>query len=257
MTAFLVDNLSVKLGTHRALDCVGFTANKGEVVALIGPNGAGKTTLLRAALGLVSREAGRIEIEGRESATISPREKARMVAYLPQSGEVHWPLSVARLVALGRLPHLDAFHEPGDDDKNAIEAALRSVDAWNFMDRDVHSLSGGERARVLLARALAVGAPLLLADEPVAALDPRHQLMFMNLFRKLAHEGRTVIIVLHDLGLAARFADKICLLDQGQLVSVGQPDDVLSDEHLADVYGVSVRRDPGEKGTITPWNIVR
>jgi iron complex transport system ATP-binding protein len=257
MTALLVENLRVRLGSHMALDGIGFAANAGEIVALIGPNGAGKTTLLRAVLGLVPHEAGRIALENRDTRSIPSAERAKMVAYLPQSAEVHWPLSVERLVALGRLPHLDAFHSPGEGDQEVIEKALFCVDAMGFRGRDVHSLSGGERARVLLARALAVEAPLLFADEPVAALDPRHQLILMELFRKLAGEGRTIIIVLHDLALAARFADKICLLDRGKMVSIGPAQKVLSDENMAQVYGVSVKRDQGENGAVMPWKIVR
>jgi len=232
-----LEAVSVALGARRVVDNVSADL-AGGVIGLIGPNGAGKSTLVRAIAGLVPAE-GAILIDGAPVAALAPGERARRIAYLPQGQTVHWPLTAERLVALGRLPHLAPFARPGKADADAIERALERTELQPLRDRPVDQLSGGERARVLLARALAVEAPLLLADEPLAALDPAHQIEVMALLRAEAARGGTVIAVLHDLTLAARWCDQLLLIDHGRLVADGTPREVLTAERIGSVYGVS------------------
>jgi len=233
-----LDAVSVTLGTRRVVHTVSADLAGGGVVGLIGPNGAGKSTLVRAIAGLIPAEGG-ILIDGAPVATMALRDRARRIAYLPQGQTVHWPLTVERLVALGRLPHLAPFARPAADDAQAIERALERTELQALRDRSVNELSGGERARVLLARALAVEAPLLLADEPLAALDPAHQIEVMALLRAEAARGATVIAVLHDLTLAARWCDRLLLIDQGRLVAEGKPAELLTADRIGSVYDVS------------------
>lgn len=229
--------VTAALGSARVLDAVSATI-EGGLIGLIGPNGAGKSTLIRAIAGL-QPFAGNILIGSRPLAGLPPADRARAIAYLPQGQTVHWPVSVERLVSLGRLPHLAPFARPAPPDRDAIERALERTGTAGFRHRAVDTLSGGERARVLIARALAVEASLLLADEPLAALDPAHQLEVMALLRAEAARGATVVAVLHDLTLAARTCDRLLLLHRGRLVADGSPRDVLTLARLADVYGVA------------------
>ena len=252
MTAVITRKLTVSLGGREVVRGVDFEARPGEITGLIGPNGAGKSTLLRAIVGLVPVKSGDIEIAGIQAAHISRADKARAVSYLPQLSEVHWPLTSAGLVALGRYPHGKLLDKDSLEDK-VIAQSLKAVDAWHLRDRDVLSLSAGERARILLARALAVEAPLLLADEPVASLDPEHQLKVTGVLRDLALAGRAVVMVLHDLTLASRFCDTLYLLDKGRLASAGKPGQVLSAANLKSVYRITAKRD---SGMIVPWEIV-
>ena len=232
-----LDAVSATLGSRRVVDHVSADL-AGGLIGLIGPNGAGKSTLVRAIAGLIPAE-GTIDIDGAPIAAMPLRERARRIAYLPQGQTVHWPLTVERLVALGRLPHLAPFARPGSIDAQAIERALERTELLSLRERPVDELSGGERARVLLARALAIEAPLLLADEPLAALDPEHQIEVMALLRGEAERGATVIAVLHDLTLAARWCDRLLLIDRGKLIADGKPADVLTANRIDAVYGVS------------------
>ncbi|MCH8862134.1 MAG: ABC transporter ATP-binding protein [Proteobacteria bacterium] len=257
MSAIRVTALSVDLGHRPVLSGIDFEARPGEVVGLIGPNGAGKSTLLRAILGLVDRRAGKITIGGTALESLKPSELAKRIAYLPQSPAIHWPVTVERLVALGRLPHLDAWHRPGADDAAAIGRALEATDTAGLARRNVLTLSGGERARVLLARALAVEAPNLLVDEPVSALDPYHQFQVMDYLKAYARKGQTIVVVLHDLSLASRYTDRLYLIDQGRIAASGPPGTVLSDDNLEAIYKVQVLRTEGPSGSaILPWRRV-
>jgi iron complex transport system ATP-binding protein len=230
-------DVSVRLGGVRAVDCATLMLRRGEIVALVGPNGAGKTTLVRALAGLQPAE-GEIMLHDRALKTYSPRERARMIAYLPQGHVFHWPMSVAAIVALGRHPYGDAFSSPAAGDVAAVSRALAATGIESFAARPVTTLSGGERARVALARALATGAQILLADEPTASLDPRHQLIVMDLLRQAAQAGGTVLAIVHDLTLAARFADRVLVMDGGRIVADGPPDEALSAARIAQIFAV-------------------
>ena len=231
------DNVVVRLGDALIVDGAALDLRAGELTVLIGPNGAGKTTLMRALAGLVPAE-GRIEIEGKPLASLTVRDRARRIAYLPQGHVFHWPMPVAAVVALGRYAYGDAFSTLSDADRHAVGKALAATGTEAFAARAVTTLSGGERARVALARALACEAPILFADEPTVSLDPRHQLVVMELLARAAHDGGAVLAIGHDLSLAARFADRIVIMDRGRLVADGAPRDVLTVERIAAVFGV-------------------
>jgi iron complex transport system ATP-binding protein len=242
-------------GGARILDGAAASAGPGEVVGLIGPNGAGKTTLLKIMAGLDRPAAGAVTLGGRPLSAFRRREVARHVGYLAQGAICHWPLTAERLVALGRLPHLGPWDRPSSEDEAAIDRAMAETDVTHLRGRVATTLSGGERARVMLARALAGQPDLLLADEPAAGLDPGHQLQIMHLFRILAGQGRGVLVVLHDLTLAARFCDRLVLLDKGCVAAAGRAATVLSEAMLARVYGI--RAIYGQDGkTIVPWEVI-
>ncbi len=246
-------NAIVRFGEQCALAGVDCAVGPGEMVALIGPNGAGKTTLMRVLAGLQSLQAGEVRYDGRGARELGRAELARRVAFLAQGGEATWPLRVDHLVGLGRLPHRRAFCGPSAADQAAIEAALAAADVGRLRARTLRALSGGERARVLLARALAVQAETLLADEPVAALDPLHQLQAMALLRSVARNGAGVVVVLHDLTLAVRFCDRLIVLAGGRVIADGPPS-ALTDAVVAAAYGVqTLRGEHGGEPFIVPW----
>jgi iron complex transport system ATP-binding protein len=241
MTLLSVEQGRVLRNGNAIVDGVSLELAAGEVVGLIGPNGAGKSTLLRAMLGLIDLDAGRCLLQGRELRHWPIRERARRMAYLPQDAESHWPLSVSRVIAMGRLPHLAYWQRSGAVDREAIARAVKLTEIEDLLDRVVTTLSGGERMRVNLARLLASEAPLLLADEPIASLDPYHQFHIMEIFAEHARAGGCVLVVLHDLNYAARFCDRLVLLDAGKRVAEGLPREVLQPEQLRRVYGVDTR----------------
>ena len=246
MVAIRCRGLDVDLGRRRILSGIDLDFSAGSLVGVIGPNGAGKSTLARAILNLLPAAGGSVAIDGTDVTRLAPPDLARRIAYLPQGQELHWPLSVERLVGLGRLPHLAPFSRIGAADQDAIETAMRETGVLPLRERIATELSGGERARVMLARALATGAPTLVVDEPLASLDPGHQIEVMALLAARARAGALVVVVLHDLAAAARYCDRLILLHQGRVVGDGVPSEVLSDEALAAVYGISAWR--GEIG---------
>jgi iron complex transport system ATP-binding protein len=237
MTLLSAAGLAVSLGGKQVLREVTFSVGSGEFVGLIGPNGAGKSTLLRTVLGLLPID-GALQLDGQAMAAMSARQRAAKAAYLAQEREIAWAVPVETVVALGRSPHRPGFAALGDTDRSIIDEAMRRMDVEAFRNRIATELSGGEKARVLAARALAQDTPLLLADEPTAGLDPSHQIALMRLFGDLARDGKSVVASLHDLGLAARWCSRLILLDRGRIVADGSPENVLTRETLRAVYGV-------------------
>lgn len=240
--------VTVRRGGAEVVRDLSLVARPGEVLGLIGPNGAGKTSLLRALCGLDPVTEGTVLLDGQPAAALGAHRLGRTVSYLAQSGRIHWPLRVEEVVALGRLPHGESIVDA------AVLRAMGAADILHLRARTTGALSGGERARVLLARALAVEAPVLLVDEPVASLDPYHQLQVMEVLRATAQGGVAVAAVLHDLTLAARFCDRLLLMANGQSLAEGLPSFVLDPERVRRAYGVTVetgQRD-GEP-FILPW----
>jgi iron complex transport system ATP-binding protein len=236
-SGLVIDDLSVRLGRRPVVERVSLAVPAGSVLAIVGPNGVGKTSLLRAIAGLVRAE-GRVRLDGTDLTRLSVEARARRLAYLPQRPDVAWALPVRDAVALGRLPFGDPFSRPTEADRQAVRHALARLDLEDFADRPVTELSGGERARVMLARVLAAETALILADEPTAALDPAQQLAVLATLRQAAGEGRIVVAVLHDLALAARFADRIAVMNDGRLVADGAPAAVLEETLIAEVFGL-------------------
>jgi len=210
----------------------------GGLVGLIGPNGAGKSSLLRVLAGLWRPTAGIVSLDGRTIFSISGPRRARTLAFLPPERDVIWPLPVTRVVSLGRYPHRGPFAPWSARDDAAVAAALEAVDVVHLKDRLISEISNGERARVLLARALAVDAPVLLIDEAIAALDPAHQLQVMDVLRNETEKGRVVLAVLHDLSLAQRYCDTLVLMHEGRIHDRGTPGEVLTADNLREVYGI-------------------
>lgn len=234
-----VSGLSVSLAGRRVVEDVSFAAAPGAFVALTGPNGAGKSTVLKALTGVLPAEAGRIDIDGAPADTFNALERARRLAWLSQSRPVAWNLRVEDVVALGRFAQSpDAYDRLGPEARLAVDTAMTKADAAHLSGRAFQTLSGGEQARVHLARLLASPAPCLLLDEPCAALDIVHQLALMETLAAEAAGGRSVVVVLHDLELAARYCPRVIVMESGRVVADGPPGDALSEGNLARVFGV-------------------
>lgn len=234
-----VNGVSVSLGGRRVVEDVSFTLGAGEFAALTGPNGAGKSTALKALAGVETVEAGTIEIGGAPAASLNALERARRVAWLAQARPVAWNLRVEDVVALGRFAEApSAYDRLGTEGRAVVDGALAKADAAHLAGRGFQALSGGEQARVHLARLLASQAPCLLLDEPCAALDIAHQLSLMETLAAEAASGRAVLVVLHDLELAARYCRRVMVMEAGRLVADGAPGEALSGDVLARVFGV-------------------
>jgi ABC-type cobalamin/Fe3+-siderophores transport system ATPase subunit len=246
-------NLSLSLGNKNVVEQMNIHISAGEFVGLIGPNGAGKSSLLRMLAGLVKPKAGEINLALQNVSTridkIPVQIRARFMAYLAQHETPAWPLSVKNLVALGRSPWNSAVNTNVNDEV-AINNALIMTDVIALAERPVTELSGGELQRALLARVFAGNPKLILADEPIVALDVYHQLHIMELLQSHAQQGGAVIAALHDLSLASRFCTRLVLMNHGKLIAEGEPVNVLTPENLAQVYGVSAHVDCREDGVV-------
>ncbi len=247
------ENIQVSHGAQPVLDHMSLEVRAGELLVLLGPNGAGKTSLLSCLAGHLVPTAGNISLGGTSLHKIHPLQRAQKIGYLPQSGDVHWALAARTVVELGRLPHRGKFAGLSPADHAAVASALTATDTAQFSARAITELSGGERARVLLARVLAGEPAYILADEPLTHLDPAHQLDVLFLMQQAARRGIGVCLVLHDLSLAARFADRLALLHQGRVAALGTASQVLTPENLADVYGIAATvHCDGDGVAITP-----
>ena len=244
MTALALEAATARLGGRTVLTAATLAVAPGELVALVGPNGAGKSSAIRALTGLLPLAAGRALLGGADVADLSPRGRAEHAAYLPQERRIAWNLPAIEVAGLG-TPFLAA----GETLERA-RRALEEVEAGHLADRGVAEMSGGERARVLLARALATEAQALLVDEPIAGLDPEAQLMVLERLRARADAGQAVLASLHDLPLAARFADRVVVLDQGAVVADGAPLEALTPEVLRQVFGLTARWVDGPDGPL-------
>ena len=240
-TTLLAEQVSLDLGERTVLHAVDLAFAPACLHVMVGPNGAGKSSLMRILAQVLAPSKGRVMLDGRPLADLPARQRARMLAYLPQDRQAVWPMPVRELVMLGRMPHGATLEQAAPADWQAVDQALERTKVSGLAHRCITQLSGGERARVLLARALATQAPILLVDEPIAALDPHHQWLMMDLLQQEAQAGCLVIAVLHDLLLAARFAGRIVMLDQGRVVAQGDSVAVLTANRLADVFGIAVR----------------
>lgn len=252
-----IDRVTFGYNGHLVLRETSFRLMPGEVLGLIGPNGAGKSTLIRLAAGFLRPDAGAVRLFGRSPTDWPSRELARLVALVPQGAYVPPTFTVWDTVMLGRTPYLSFLGVPQEADRKATRRALERVEMAGQADRLVGQLSGGERQRVILARALAQEPRCLLLDEPTTHLDIHHQVAVLSLIRRMAvEEGIAVLVVLHDLNLAATFADRLALLSDGRLVALGAPQEVLRRERLADIYGSAIsvfpRPDDGGYPVILP-----
>ncbi|MCU0657064.1 MAG: ABC transporter ATP-binding protein [Polyangiaceae bacterium] len=233
--------LEVRRGERTILARLDLGVAPGELVALLGPNGAGKSSLLGALAGLLPIARGEILVAGRSLSQLGVRERARWLTLVPQETQIPFELPVEEVVALGRTPHLGRFAPLGAADRQAIHRALVALDVLHLAGRSICRISGGERQRVHLARAHAQDAPVWLLDEPTSSLDLEHQLRVMNVLRRMTSEGRSMLVALHDLNMAARFADRLVVVAAGRIVAQGAPREVLREGLLAEVFRVKAR----------------
>ncbi|WP_128477965.1 heme ABC transporter ATP-binding protein [Halorussus pelagicus] len=231
-----IDDVSVRLGENAILDGVTTTIEDGQFVGLVGPNGAGKTTLLRTIHGVLTPDRGEVRVAGDSVSSLASKETSRRVAVVPQDTTLSFDFPVEDVVAMGRHPYRSRFSGPsdgGESDRERVQAAMERTEVDHFADRSITAVSGGERQRVLLARALAQDTPALLLDEPTASLDINHQVRTLELVRELANEdGKTVVAAIHDLNLAAHYCDELRLLAGGEIQASGDPEAVLAEDHL-------------------------
>lgn len=237
-----VEGLSVSYGEKAVLQQVGFHLAAGQVLAVIGPNGAGKSTLIRALSGVLPAAGGTVRLDGRDLRQYSEVERARRIAVVPQAVNLPAAFTVWETVLLGRTPHLNWLGQLTAKDEDIARWALERTDTQALAGRPVNQLSGGEQQRVLLARALAQSAPVMLLDEPTAHLDLQYQLSLLELVRELAHQEKlAVLVALHDLNLVSRYADKVALLAEGKLCALGRPSEVLQADVLTRAYRVPLQ----------------
>ena len=252
---YQASNIFLQRNKRKVLSNVSIEIKAGELTGLIGPNSAGKSTLLDVLMKFLEAK-GHVLLKGKPISNWSASAMAKTVAYMPQQHLAHWPISVYDYIALGRIPHTQLGQALKSEDEAKIEQAIDRADVRYLYARPVTELSGGELCRVSLARVLAVDAEVLLVDEPIAGLDPGHQLAVMQLLKQEADSGKTVVVVIHDLMLASRFCDSLWLMNQGKMVCSGPPDKVLTQQNLSDIYKVTVKvieTSPVE--VVVPWSL--
>lgn len=237
------EGLSFSFDKKPMLSGINLSFSDGEFVGLIGANGAGKSTLLQLLLGLLKAKSGKVLLHGEDIRTIKRREIAKQLAFVPQSIELPYAFTVQQLVAMGRNPYLGPFDLESASDKKLIDEAMQLTDILQFQNRAVNTLSGGEKQRVIIARALAQQSPTILLDEPIASLDICHQLETLQLIQSLTRSGKTAITALHDLNLAARYCDRLILIGKKQdgsttIISDGTPEQVLTADNLKDYFSI-------------------
>ncbi len=237
--SFEIRNATAKLGQHLALNAVSATIAPGRITAVLGPNGAGKTTLARVLAGLTPLRSGTVTLGGTAIASMPAKARAQRVGYLAQSIIPAWHVTARELVNLGRLPHLGQVSRYSDFDHAAVEAAMRATDTLHLADRTVDAMSGGERARVQIARVLAGEPQWIIADEPLANLDPPHQRDVLKLLRNSADSGTGVVIILHQINAAARIADDVIMMRRGEIIATGACGEALTAETLEAVFDIT------------------
>ncbi|MEM7781089.1 MAG: ABC transporter ATP-binding protein [Pseudomonadota bacterium] len=241
MTIFAADQLCYGVDGKALVLDASFALEPGALTVLVGPNGAGKTTLLRLALGLLKPDSGSAMLDGEDVTALAPVQRARKVAYLPQQRPLVWPQPVRDIVALGRFAFGAMPGRLSEEDEAATARAIAACDLEGFEERAADTLSGGELSRVHLARALAAQTPFLVADEPVAALDPRYQHEVLRKFCEAASKGKSLLAVVHDLSLAARYADRLIWMKGGRIVADGTPRETITPDRLREVFGIEAR----------------
>jgi iron complex transport system ATP-binding protein len=249
MTQLKLQGLTLRYGAATALVDANACFESGELVALVGPNGAGKSTLLRLCAGLAEPSAGAVCLDDAPVASLMAGARARRISYLPPDGRSAWSLTARTIVALGRVPHLKPLRSLSNEDEAAIDEALSLAGVSHLSDRGFETLSSGERARILIARALSTQAEVILLDEPTAVLDPKHQLAVMEILKAEASRGRIVIVAAHALDLVARYADRVVVLQEGMIRQDGPPATSLSENVVRDVFGVTA------PGGVTPTRL--
>jgi iron complex transport system ATP-binding protein len=255
MPVLKVRDLCYHTGERQILSNISCELGEGELVGLVGANGAGKTTLLRVLMGLLTASSGDVWIQKMPLHRYSPRSLARRITLVPQDTGIAYPFAVRDLVAMGRHPHLRRFVPMTTTDRAIVDNAMRSLEVLAMADRPVTALSGGEKQRVLIARALAQQTPVILLDEATASLDLCHQLDVLNAAKKLAQKGHMVIAAIHDLTMASRFCSRLLMMSKGQLVANGNPAEVLTQASLREHFTVSASIRPSEEVaglTVTP-----
>lgn len=236
-----LNSLTVAYYDQEVVQEITFEINSGEILALVGPNGAGKSTLIRAISGVIPVKSGGVWTDGRELISMGMMDRARHLAVVPQARELPGAYTVHQTVLMGRTPYLGWLGHANQKDHAIVRLAMERTQTLELAERRVSDLSGGEQQRVLLARALAQDAPILLLDEPTTHLDLQNQSNLLNLIRQLCQEERlTVLMVLHDLNLAGLYADRVALLNKGRIQAIGKPEDVLTTDNLSSVYHVDV-----------------
>ena len=245
MTTITLDNVSIRVKNTQLLRNISFTIGAGELVAIVGPNGAGKSTLIKTMLGAITPTSGTAHINGDHASFMAPLKRARLASYLPQLRETAWPITVFDAVALGRFAYGTPVSRLDPAGTKAVNAALQSCSLLHLAERRTDMLSGGELARVHCARVFASGAPLLIADEPIAALDPAGQLDVLALIRHHVDEGKNnntgAVIVLHDLSLAAAIADRIVWMRGGEILGDGPPAQTVTAERINEIFNVTAK----------------